>query len=86
MFLRIENTRDKYRAFSTKGYIHNTHGVAKGISHVKFSGLVVAWMFEAASGRGLQNLEMNDALYNLVFAEKYPSDIGRTTNSRVSRL
>jgi len=29
-----------------------------------------------AEGRGLQNLEMNDALYNLVFAEKYPSDIG----------
>ena len=31
-----------------------------------------------ATAKGLQNFDMNEALYTLVLAEKYPSDIGIT--------
>ena len=45
--------------------------------NIIYVGLAACLMTEATA-KGLQNFDMNEALYNLVFAEKYPSDIGIT--------
>jgi hypothetical protein len=62
--------------FSFTAYNHEKNGGLISTCPVAGAAAAVV-LLPGAAPRGLQNFEMNGPLYNLVFAEQYPSDIGK---------